>query len=230
MVASAGRLPFTGVAFCLFSSWSWQIILPVLERILADSSSQSSLLFRSFKPFRKVWGSGKHFFTDLVLVWRCQLAVANRGGSSSQDCYGYIHALAWSAQAPCQGISSQAHLLAMSLIANYLCSATLGCELTTRVTSGSCRQCSQSNTKLGHCLWHCQPNKQGISFSSSSKYTEMTFTSSSNNNCKQWSKMKCFQMSKPFPPIEISQWFSFVLCGINDQTQALNNASKSQTG
>ena len=62
VVARARCLPFTGMVLCLFSSSSQQIILPVFEWIFADSSSQCSLPFRSFKPFLVSMGFRWVFF------------------------------------------------------------------------------------------------------------------------------------------------------------------------
>ena len=62
---------------------------------------------QKFQTFLLSMGSGKYFSTDLVSVWRCQLAAAYRGGSRSWGCHGYLTALAWRAQAPCQPLRHQ---------------------------------------------------------------------------------------------------------------------------
>jgi len=55
---------------------------------------------QKFPTFLVNMASGEYFSTDLLSVWRCQLAAAYGGGSCSRGCHGYLPALAWSVQVP----------------------------------------------------------------------------------------------------------------------------------
>ena len=105
--ARARRLPFAVMALCLFSSWSRGSFCLYFEQICAETSSQSSLPFTSFKHFWWVWGSNEYLSTDLVSVWQCQLVAAYNGGSCSWRCHGYLPSLAWGAKAPCHSSRHQ---------------------------------------------------------------------------------------------------------------------------
>ena len=120
VVARARRLPFSDGALCLFSSWSRQIILPVFEQICADSSSQPSLPFRSFKPFGKYGGQVSNFpliwFQCDGASWQLPTEVVPAHGVAMDTSLPWPEVLR--PPANLKGTSSQAHLLAMSL--NYI--------------------------------------------------------------------------------------------------------------